>query len=613
MDAQDYSSLSIPENLKKDAHTVIRHDDDQYFIKAVDQISSKHERVWTVLSASGEEDQIIALQYNKRRRLDNIKVITYNALGKEVKKFSRKDFADYSNTRSFELYSDDRVLVLKVGTSSYPFTIKLSFEAESSDTVFLRDFDAYSSYGTSSQEARYEIINTSGIALRTKITNTEFGTVTAAETGNHFSYTYKNLPALKEEDLAPSIEYLTPKVEFALEKFSLAGKQGDFSNWNSFGKWYYNNLLEPASVITPEIQNEVDGLQLTGSTEEKVRKLYQYMQDKTRYVYVGIGIGGWKPMDADEVRRKGYGDCKALTNYMRAMLDAAGIKSEYAVIWSGISPVEFDSKFPKMGGNHAILYVPDGDRKIWLENTSQSIAFNHLSYHTTDRNVLAIDKNGTALIKTPVYTAEQSREQLAADIKLNIDGSISGTTQMKYTGGQYDFNREMIGMNSSDRAEKMKSRYNTVHFGNIQVSDFLNDRNSAEISYQMKFTASDYVRKLGSDLFFRVNPFTAYAINTAYEDRQLPFEEPFAYQDDYLLQYEPPAGFKFADLPQPEKISSEFGNYEISYSMDGNRLKVHRIQTINKGIYPKEKYPDYLAFRKKMMMLDSLKILVTPS
>jgi hypothetical protein len=81
---------------------------------------------------------------------------------------------------------------------------------------------------------------------------------------------------------------------------------------------------------------------------------------------------------------------------MKTLLDAAGIKSYYAIINSDDSVINFDEDFPKMGGNHAILMIPTEKDNIWLENTSQK---QHLiiCYSTTARNVLAVDENGIKL------------------------------------------------------------------------------------------------------------------------------------------------------------------------------------------------------------------------
>ena len=52
---------------------------------------------------------------------------------------------------------------------------------------------------------------------------------------------------------------------------------------------------------------------------EKAKIVYKYMQEKTRYISVQVGIGGFKPMLAKDVDRLGYGDCKALSNYTKAL------------------------------------------------------------------------------------------------------------------------------------------------------------------------------------------------------------------------------------------------------------------------------------------------------
>jgi hypothetical protein len=53
--------------------------------------------------------------------------------------------------------------------------------------------------------------------------------------------------------------------------------------------------LGRACLLPPGIKAEVAALKLEGSTEDKVKKLYQHMQSKTRYIFVALGIGGWLP------------------------------------------------------------------------------------------------------------------------------------------------------------------------------------------------------------------------------------------------------------------------------------------------------------------------------
>ncbi len=61
---------------------------------------------------------------------------------------------------------------------------------------------------------------------------------------------------------------------------------------------------------------------------QKVFALYDYLQKNTRYISVQLGIGGWQPFPADYVATKRYGDCKALSNFMVALLKEAGIKAQ---------------------------------------------------------------------------------------------------------------------------------------------------------------------------------------------------------------------------------------------------------------------------------------------
>lgn len=460
------------------------------------------------------------------------------------------------------------------------------------------------------EESSLNIENKSGIPLRTKVYQTNYAKATANEQAAPMRYSFSQVPAIKKEILSPSISYLLPRVEFSLEKFSLKGKLGNIQTWDDFGKWYYQDLLTPVSQVTPEIKSLVQSLSLSGSTENKIRTLYQYMQDNTRYVNVNMGIGGWQPMVADDVRKKGYGDCKALTNYMRTLLEAAGIKSYCSLIYLDDTERSFDKDFPKLGGNHMVLMVPSEKDILWLENTSQNVAFNHLFYQTENRNALAIDEKGLKIVETPNSTAKQNKEVLLAKIKVREDAGIEGDLATSFWGGQYDRMLSLNGLRENEQIDAMKNLHPKLKFDLLKLNGVVNNRNLGENSYSIQFSAKEYAKKLGSDLFFNISPFYSSALPTQNEQRVLPFEIPFPYEDNYTIEYSLPVGYKVSELPVSGNLKSEFGSYQITFENKDNKIIVHRIININKAIYPKEKFGSYQDFRRKIENFDNTKILI---
>lgn len=608
---QNYAVSSIPEKLKTKANIVIRNDVSTFVINSIDNMEINNQTVITVLNKAGDNDATIVIPYDKSRKVSDIKVQILDADGKVIKKYSKSDFTDVSSVSAGALYLDDRVLFLHYIPINYPYSISYSYNVRTPNTIFLPEFYPFLNYNTSLENSKITIVNKSGIKLRTKSVDSEFAKVSSSGDANNITYSFQNVPAIENESHSPSLKTILPKMEFSLEKFTLEGKQGDLTNWTTFGNWMYNSLLTPVSVVTPEIKAEVAALNLTGTTSEKVKKIFQYMQNKTRYVNVSIGIGGWQPTPPDDVRKKGYGDCKGLTNYMKTLLDAAGIKSYYSVIWSDETPLSFDPDFPKMGGNHVILMIPTEKETIWLENTSQQIAFNHLSFNTTDRNVLAVKETGVELIKTPIYQAENNKEIVKSKVILNEDNSIEVNSDFFYSNAQYDFNLHKVGLTKEDLKTDFKDSYNHLKIENLEVNNLNNDKDKAEITYQAKFNVKDYSKKLGNDMFFRVIPLLeTYNLNSN-EERKLPLSLPFAYQDVYETEFTIPAGYKLAEKPTPIIISSEFGTYNLDYKIDGDKLIVNRKIKISKGIYPKEKFKAYADFRKKTASHDNTKILIS--
>ena len=109
---------------------------------------------------------------------------------------------------------------------------------------------------------------------------------------------------------------------------------GSFTNWQELGKWEYDKLIAnrkkfPAETVQhiKEITEDITDPKL------KAKKIYEYMQQKTHYISVQVGIGGFQPFRHLMWIRMSYGDCKALVNYTQALLKVAGIDSYYCVVY----------------------------------------------------------------------------------------------------------------------------------------------------------------------------------------------------------------------------------------------------------------------------------------
>ncbi len=111
------------------------------------------------------------------------------------------------------------------------------------------------------------------------------------------SYIAQNILAQKSEDLSPSSEDLFPRVMMGLEKFHLEGVDGTATTWEAFGKWYGEKILTGTTTLSEETKTKMQAL--VGDEKDPIKKakiIYDYVQKKSRYVNIAIGIGGWKPM-----------------------------------------------------------------------------------------------------------------------------------------------------------------------------------------------------------------------------------------------------------------------------------------------------------------------------
>jgi transglutaminase-like putative cysteine protease len=608
-----YSALLVPDELKINANAIVRLNDLTVLIESIDQLSIVQKRIVTVLNEKGNSQVQAFSGYDKYNKIKKIEAKIFNETGKEIKRFKKNDFIDHSAVDGGTLYSDSRVLFLSYSPMSYPYTVEFLCEIETSNTAGVPTWRPISDYYVSIQKDIYTLKDNAYLGLRHKEKNLKDFNIKSSNTEYSLSYTLENNKAIQPEDLSPSFSNFTPQVLVAVENFYFYGVQGKAKNWLEFGDWINNSLLKGRNSVTKETEELV--LNLTNDVSdplEKAKKVFNYVQNSTRYISVQVGIGGVQPIPALEVDELKYGDCKGLTNYTQSLLEIAGVESYYSVVQAGNEIMDFEEDFASLEqGNHIILAIPNKDDMVWLDCTSQIHPFNFIGDFTDNRKVLVVKPNASEIIKTTTYPDTLNYQSTFAAIKLNTFGKISSDITRKTKGIQYDSRFTLERRGDKDVIRYYKEHWDYVNNLEVVKHQFINDKSTVEFVENIEVEANNYSSLTGERILFKPNIFNQNSyIPNRYRNRKLPLEISRGYLDEDTFSLTIPQGYEVEALPDNISIKNKFGEYRVDINNVENIITYKRRFLINKGKYPNTAYKDYRDFRKKVSKGDNSKIVL---
>lgn len=612
----EYSILTIPDSLKLNANAVIRSSQLNIDISSQKSMMVKTAVVITVLNELGLRSLDLYENYDRNRKINKIEATVYDSFGKEIKTYRRKDFKDTSVADGVSIFNDNRALYLDYTPINYPFTMVFETEIETSNTAFIPAWSPMEGYLESVEKTALTITFKPELVLKSKELNFQDQyLIEKKESPTSISYLAKNLLAKKREELSPSFTDVFPMVYFSLENFSLENVAGKATNWTEFGKWYYESLLADTEEIPEETQLKIK--QLIGdekNTLEIAKIIYKYVQEKTRYVSVQVGIGGWKPMLAKDVDKLGYGDCKALTNYTRSLLKVVGIPSYFTLVYAGAdNKRDISNDIASVQGNHAILTLPTDKGWVWLECTSQIQPFGFQGDFTDDRNVLLIKPEGGEIVRTQTFTETDNLRTLKGSYQITPDGDLKGKVKIISKGLQYDnyFGRERES--HEDQVETYKEEFSNINNLTIKKISFNNNPKTIEFVEDLELEAEGYAQNSGGKLLFALNAFDQSSyVPKKHRTREFSFEMSRGYTDETVIEITLPEGFVVEAKPDGIILENEFGNYKIEFQIvSPTQVLCKRKLTIKKGLYDKTKYETYRKFRETVAKNDNSKIVIT--
>jgi len=612
---ENWPVSTIPAELKAKANAIVRLSEVTLTVSESGKTEEDNHFVITIMNENGNPFGNLVEYYDKYTSIWGLEGTVYDQNGKKIKRINADEFLDFSAISGFSIYEDNRVKYANPRVGNYPYTVEYRFQKKYKKFMALPSWSVYMYYNIAVQKSIFSLVY--GTNTNVIINGNEKFNIKPEISENKgvktTTWKVENLAAIEEEPFSESFLKVSPILRIAPETFEMDGFKGTNKSWAEFGNWS-TNLCQGRDSLPQTTVDKLKSIVANAKTDkEKARLLYEYMQNKVRYVSIQVGIGGWQPFPAETVDRLSYGDCKALTNYMKTLLRYSGIKSYYCLVRAGDDAPNIDKDFVCSQFNHAFLMIPFDKDTLYLECTSQLNPFGYNGSFTDDRDVLVIDGMNSFIKHTNIYKKDQNK--VVKNVNIQIDDKLSCTVDQtnKYFGVATEYYRFLMQAQPDKQREVVlkKLDYKQVKIKQLNYSekkDFI-----PEIEEKIQYNVASIAQLTSSNtMIFPFNQVALLSDLKRVSNRKSNVEIRRDEIEIDSINYEIPKGVKVEKLPISGSFSSLFGSYKLEVSSTGNRILFIRKIEWNKSKFEPEKYSELIQYQKKVNEMDRQVIILKP-
>lgn len=604
--AQENWSVSlIPPALLENAKMVVRHYSLQFDVENEGKAQSIEEKAFTLLSPDVADRAELAFYYDSFNDLIDIEAAVYDASGNLVKRLQKKDISDVKPPEKY--VQDYRLKVLRLPARAYPYTIWYRVTYRKNGLLFYPTFKPQEATYESVQKAAFQVNMPAGMSLRALEKN-----MPEQFNREKNTWTFQNIPAIKPRAYAPPKPL--PVVISAPETFTFDGYSGKMDSWNHLGGFFYQ-LLQNRQELPPEVVYDIQQ-KVADCTDIpcKVERVYQYLQDNTRYFYVGMGIGGWQPERAAKTHQYKYGDCKGLSNYMVSLLRAVDVPACYVLIRAGAGEwQEQYPDFPNPSFNHAIACVPLPTDTIWLECTSQTESTGFLSDFTDRRMALLVTPEGGYVAQTPVYDERHNQTDYHIQLTLAEDGSAQLSATNRYRAIEQRV-RAYLARENEETQQKWLYKQLEINSFTLNRYQLLSKKGVLpEVEEQIDLSLSRFASVSGKRLFVPVStlvPSVYLPVNTQAGNLPVQADER-GFTRRAITDLTFPEGYHLESAPEAIMLETDFGKFQFSVvQTPDHQVQITRVLLLNSDVLPAAKWADLRQFLKEINRADKTKLVL---
>lgn len=558
---------------------------------------------------AGENLTKISIPFSKMIKVSKIEAYIKDKTGNIIKKLKKSDVVTRSEFADFSFYEDNFVYEFTLKHNSYPYTIFYSYLEQEDEFLYVDYWSPVLNTKTPTLNAILEVEVPKDYKILFTTRFIDQFTIDTTEKYIKYNWQTSYKEFTEPEILMPPLINLLPAVIIVPQEFKY-DLSGSFNSWITFGNWHYQ-LLQGLSELPLNEKYKINSL-INGITDqrEKIKILYKYLQDETRYINITIETGGLKPYPASYVAENKFGDCKALSNYFKAVLDFANIPSIYTKVYAGEHNKEINKSFPSQQFNHIILCVPVESDTLWLDCTSDG-PFNYLGTFTQNRDVFMVLNNESHFTRTPALLPKDVLNSRHVEFSPDYNNITIANMNATYRGEDYE-SLFYISRNFGESRKDQIIRRNYIE-NEFEVADFdLIDENKDSAKIQLNFTAktTKIYKKYGNEILIKLLPFST-------PQFEKPINRKLSVQIDYpiynidTLVYSIQNGYHVSNKLIDQEIKSDFGHYKITFNQKDKSVTVIKSFLLKSGNYSIDQFKDLYSFTEKINDLENNTYIIT--
>jgi tetratricopeptide (TPR) repeat protein len=247
-----------------------------------------------------------------------------------------------------------------------------------------------------------------------------------------------------------------------------------FADWADVSKvmaplYATDGMIAPGSALA----TEVAAIMAADPTPlGRAERALELVQDKIRYLAIGMDGGNYVPQKPARTWELRYGDCKAKTLLLLALLHAMKIEAEPVLANAQMGDLVPERLPSALAFDHVLVRATIGGDTLWLDGTGAGSRLADIHDTPPFRNVLPVRAAGADLMKI----ATHANARPAVDLTVDADESASSDLPTVFDATAVVRGGPAAGLRlaTSELGEKekreMAGAFFQAFFGEIQIS-----------------------------------------------------------------------------------------------------------------------------------------------